>query len=230
MRQLKPIIAALLVITPFAANADPITSRVDLQTTLGGVGTVEDFEAYFLPSSAVTTDCSVLNSSSICNGQGPGLVDTNLTISTTGTLQYNGPGYLGATSVELAGTGDQLNVDFLSAVGVAAFGLDLRAYIGFGGTATMNIFAADDSTLLGTISGIVLGSDGIAAFSGWDDATGIGSFNLRLIGQPWSPIIDNIEWGGSGTSVPPSIPEPGTLALLGIGLFGVGLARRRRKA
>ena len=38
--------------------------------------------------------------------------------------------------------------------------------------------------------------------------------------------IDNIRWNTAGAEV----PEPGTLALLGSGLLGIGLVRRRRKS
>lgn len=56
--------------------------------------------------------------------------------------------------------------------------------------------------------------------TGWD---GQDQINLTAF-WPQQGAISNVSiWGGSSTSV----PEPGTLALLGIGLFGMGAMRRR---
>ena len=53
-----------------------------------------------------------------------------------------------------------------------------------------------------------------------------------LVGALYTSIdVDATVTGqpGSGSYTIAAVPEPGTLALLGIGLFGIGLSRRRKK-
>jgi hypothetical protein len=55
---------------------------------------------------------------------------------------------------------------------------------------------------------------------------------LGVFLDSWSLIIRNVATlqGSASWSGPVTVPEPSTLALFGIGLAGIGLARRRRKS
>jgi hypothetical protein len=196
---------ALLVVVAFTlgavdkACADSIASRDDLENILGGPGTIEDFSAYSIADgTADATGVSELNADTIVNGQGPGLVQPDLDFTfASGLLQWDGAGYFGSPSKEIlsgAPPGQPLTITFTSGT-VTAFGVDLRAFSGFGATADMKVFALDGTTLIGELSGITLPDTGVPVFAGWYDPDGIGVVQLTQTAQPWSPIITNLEYG-----------------------------------
>lgn len=218
---------AVGVVAPTACGA-VISDRPTLQTILGGPGVVADFESFSVSAGTAIGlggGC-VLNAGATCNGQGPGLVPGGIEITFgSGGGQVDAVGYYGATSMELLSgspAGQPLVVDFTDPV--SAFGLDLRSFSGFAATAQVDLYTPDDSTLIGSISGIILPDTGLSVFFGYQDVGGIGRAVFTQSGQPWSPIIDNVEFGGAVGQ----IPEPGSIMLSALGLLGLAWLRTRR--
>ena len=75
-------------------------------------------------------------------------------------------------------------------------------------------------------SGIVLEGDATMNYAGFDATPGTYSLSFQTAGNP--NVVGQYNFTFSANAA--AIPEPGTLALLGAGLLGLGLARARRKA
>jgi len=177
MRQIKLIIAALFLMSPFAANADPITVDFTVTGTSGPLSGV-------MSSGFFTFDDSVIPA--VIPAWGVNVAQADLL--TDLSFSWNGIAYDETT----ANTGW---LGFDSAGLLEYFGLGTSCGAGY-------------CNLSSQITGFILGG---------------ATFHYSTTASAGSATYAGVV--GFTTQV----TEPGTLALLGIGLVAMGLSRRRKK-
>ncbi len=201
-------------------SAQRLNTRGDLNAILG-TSTLDDFETYRIADgSADNMGTFTLNSASLVNGQGPGLVNPGASYMdpSQAQLQWNGNQYFALNTKTILSNGTTGEIDILYSSFTQAFGVDLQNFSGFPYDATVDVF--NGNSMVGTFNLSLSGGGGETMFAGWRNDGGITAAKIHSANYPWSPIIDNSQYGTT-------VPEPTTLAVLGIG--ALVLLRRRKK-
>jgi hypothetical protein len=239
MRQVKLMTAALFLISPFAANADPILDQFSFVSvpTTGGVDFVSG-STYTAPP----TDVYLGQTFSV--GSTGTLEQINLVVSNQwATLDFSNPDFF--FDIRPVSSGVPVEDNSLALVSRT---LTLTT----SGQSLIEISGIGLSVSVGDGLAIVLhaGEDGAFQWHGGEYAAGSAyarnisdpaNFNYLWTGPRHQAFAfqtyiecESVEVECNPNVFPPSppesvsVPEPGTLALFGIGLFGMGLARRRK--
>ena len=205
------------------AQSAVISSRNDLTVQLGAAAVTEDFEGYVFPVGNAQRVGTVLDASSVIEGQGPGLVREGARFIQD---DINGEGLIWDRQTHSGAmvTDGRLVVDFT--VPTTHVGFDLFWFFALAHPATIQVFGADDLSLTHSVQ-IFEPASPDSVFFGFSDNAGIGRLVLfRQEGGDTlgvSPIIDNVTFGFA------PVPEPGTLTLALLGVGGCLILRWRRK-
>jgi hypothetical protein len=213
---------------PLGAGTDFPGVSVFYETTIGAIG------AWATPP-VVNRDFppANLDGLEIWGPEGPTVADSD-------TDRYSLFGEPGGVSIFNADGSTFLTQSALAAA-LVTFDPSLRPYenlididaLMVQDTTTVGVFDAGDSILFSLWS-IMDGATGFAYWGDatyvWDFATGISYYDHggHLWDNGWTISAFGEAWNVDALEALAKVPEPGSVALLGLGLAGLGLARRRK--
>lgn len=175
-------------------------------------------------------------------------IAANSVIGWTGNYQAQNPvgtpsGLGSATHIDFAPAGGpggnifvtSLTGDFLALAPlpfiatILDFALPSASIPGFvvatNGGNTLTIDVTSMNIIFQADSGLTIGGTSMMTLTGYDPTPGTYELSFQTAGG--NPISTQFQFTSSGNAAP--IPEPGTLALLGLGLLGMGAAVRGRR-